>query len=163
MLFTFHFHSGAAPPFSVSNFVSDRSVHLLTSVPAIVTQHFCMQPAQSHQRQVITSSRQQATCVLSFAFTCLSQSKSYMVTSNWNKSWVGSVPPFYLGKNLWAAMWRVPCKMCISLPSWCVKSTSAHGPEMDRCSHRIHPETFHREGLLREVLRAQDFKCWNSA
>lgn len=163
MLFTFHFHSGAAPPFSVSNFVSDSQISTPTNICTSHCNPTFLHAACTISPHVITSSTQQATCVLSFAFTCLSQNKSYMVTSNWNKSWVGSVPPFYLGENLWAAMWRAPCKMCFSLPSWCVKSTSAHGPEMDMCSHRIHPEMFHREGLLREVLRAQDFKCWNSA
>lgn len=41
-----------------------------------------------------------------------------------------------------------------SLPSWWVKSTPALGPGMDRCSPRIHWEMFHKEGMLREVLRS---------
>lgn len=30
---------------------------------------------------------------------------------------------------------------------------------IDRRSPRIHSEMFHRQGLLREVLQAQDFRC----
>ena len=143
-------------------FLTVKSVQILTSAPAVVTQHFCVQPAQSHQRHVTTSSRQQANCVLPFAFTCLSQKKSYVVTSNWNRSWVHSVPPFYQGEHLWAAMWRMSSQKSFSLPGWWIKSTSAHEPGMDRCSSRINSAMFQREGLLRELLRAQGFKCWNT-
>lgn len=127
MLFTFDCHSAGLHSSTIQCFhlISDSTHRDICS--SCHSQAFLQAACPVSPVAFITCSRQQAIAVLSVSFICFSQNTSHEFVSNWNKSSIGSVPPFYPGGNLWTATWRTPCQKCFSFPSWWVRNTSAHG------------------------------------